>query len=364
MGRDRQTTHWGKSTRIADRLRSRIVGGEWPPGSRLPSRVALEREYATTAATIQKALDGLRQEHLVVVHGARGTFVSDHPPHRSRIGIVFPVAPDQPDRWHRMYAAVDDGARRLQREGRYDLRCYYGVLRPEVPGYQQLLADIAADRLAGVFLFGMAIAPWAGTPLVHHPYLRVAATSSDRLPGVMPVRWRGLMPAALATLRQAGRRRVALIYSPQTGHLPAELLAEAPGYGLTSLANWCVAAWPDTPQAARTGAYLLLRQPAAERPDAILVADDYLAEQATLGIVDANLRSPEDVTVVVQCNFPYLPPAATPVVRLGVDLPALVATVADALLAPAPPPSVEVPLLLEDTWRAGLAAPALTHAFS
>jgi hypothetical protein len=98
-----------------------------------------------------------------------------------------------------------------------------------------------------------------------------------------------------------------------------------------------------------------------ERPDAILVNDDYLVEAVTQGVLDAGRRVPEDVVVVAQCNFPHLPPAVTPVVRLGYDLPDLMDRALAALLEPEPPTEVVAPLMAEAAWqvRRAAAEPAL-----
>jgi GntR family transcriptional regulator len=357
MVRQGEVSPPGKSTEIASRLRNRIVRGKWAPGSRIPTRVKLEKEFNTTIATIQKALDLLAQDGWVSAQGARGTFVADVPPHTRRIGIVFPCDPTHPVQWRRMYVAIDEEARRLIHQERYDLRIYYGTAEDGSPGRRQLLEDIAADRLAGVFIFGMSLAHFADTPVLGHRYLRVAANSSDMVDGVLPVPFERFVPKAVRAARDAGRRKVALIYNPAAQGLQEELESELRRHGLSGHPNWCLPVWPDTAQAARKGAYLLLRQPEAERPDVILVSDDYLAEETTLGLRDAGVRVPEEVEVVVLCNFPHLPPAAAPITRLGYDLPGLLNRTVEALLASETPAKIYCPLQDESTWRSHLAEP-------
>jgi len=343
--------HWGKSGRIAEQLRAHIVTGEWPAGSRLPSRAALERTFQTTPATIQRAIDSLRADGFVVVEGRRGTFVHEKPPHLHRVGVVFPCDPAQPESWHRLYAAIDQEARRLQHEGTHDLRLYHGTADPEAAGRAQLLADVAANRLAGALLVSMSPSHFADTALLDHPRLRVAALSSERRAGVLPVSLASFLGPAVQAAVAAQRRRLALIHNPaaQAGEAFAEALAAA---GLPFHPNWCVPVWPANPEGARAAAFLLLRQPARERPDAILVNDDYLAEETTRGILEAGAKVPADVRVYVQCNFPNLPPALTPTERLGYDLRAGLRQCLAALLAPEPPHAVQVPVIDEAQWRA------------
>ena len=344
--------HWGKSGRIVDELRGRIVRGDWAPGARLPNRAELRQQFATTPATIQRALDVLSQENLVVARGRNGTYVTDRLPHRHRLGVVYPFAPTEPQKWHRMYAVVDEEARRLVHEGRYDLRLYYGTADRNAPGFRQLMDDLAADRLAGVFVMGMSLGFFEGTPLLGHPYLRVAATDREKRPGVLPIPSESFIPPAVQRLHAEGRRRVGLVYVPSASEMPNTLQSELAKHGMTGHLHWCIPDWPNFGRMSRTGAYLLARLPRGERPDALIVADDYLAEAATQGLREGGVRVPEDITVLVRCNFPYLPPAVTPIIRLGYDFADLLDRVLEALLANEPPASIAQPCISEEAWRA------------
>lgn len=57
--------HW----QVAAALRSRIAGGEWAPGSHLPSEVDLAHEYSVSRDTLRKAYAALRGEGLIVPGG-------------------------------------------------------------------------------------------------------------------------------------------------------------------------------------------------------------------------------------------------------------------------------------------------------
>jgi GntR family transcriptional regulator len=60
---------------IAADLRARIVAGEWPPGTALPSEQALAAQQGVAMATLRRALELLAAQGVVErVHG-RGTFV-------------------------------------------------------------------------------------------------------------------------------------------------------------------------------------------------------------------------------------------------------------------------------------------------
>jgi DNA-binding LacI/PurR family transcriptional regulator/DNA-binding transcriptional regulator YhcF (GntR family) len=62
---------------IADDLRERIQSEDWGPGYMLPSRSDLAREYGVALMTIQKAIQPLLDEGLLVASHRRGTFVAE-----------------------------------------------------------------------------------------------------------------------------------------------------------------------------------------------------------------------------------------------------------------------------------------------
>jgi GntR family transcriptional regulator len=60
---------------LAGALRERVIAGEWPPGSALPSEQMLASEHGVALGTMRRALELLVQQGLVErIHG-RGTFV-------------------------------------------------------------------------------------------------------------------------------------------------------------------------------------------------------------------------------------------------------------------------------------------------
>ena len=63
------------SRQIADVLRGRITTGQYPPGSALPSILALAQEFKVTTNTVRKALRILKDEALIESVSGYGTFV-------------------------------------------------------------------------------------------------------------------------------------------------------------------------------------------------------------------------------------------------------------------------------------------------
>jgi GntR family transcriptional regulator len=60
---------------IAERLRDRIRRGEWGPGERLPSIPAIAIEYGVAKQTVQRTIDQLRVEGVLITRPGSGTFV-------------------------------------------------------------------------------------------------------------------------------------------------------------------------------------------------------------------------------------------------------------------------------------------------
>ncbi|CAD5372956.1 Transcriptional regulator, GntR family [Rubrivivax sp. A210] len=60
---------------LAAAMRSRIIAGEWPPGSAIPAEQALAAEHGVALGTMRRALDLLAEQGLVERSHGRGTFV-------------------------------------------------------------------------------------------------------------------------------------------------------------------------------------------------------------------------------------------------------------------------------------------------
>jgi GntR family transcriptional regulator len=62
---------------IANVLQSRIFSGRYPPGARLGTEKAFTAEFGVSRITVQKALDELQREGVIVRARAHGTFVAE-----------------------------------------------------------------------------------------------------------------------------------------------------------------------------------------------------------------------------------------------------------------------------------------------
>lgn len=64
---------------LATLFRSRIVSGQWPLGSQIPTVDELAEDCGVARATIRQALDQLEKEQLIERYRAKGTFVRRRP---------------------------------------------------------------------------------------------------------------------------------------------------------------------------------------------------------------------------------------------------------------------------------------------
>ncbi|WP_405555709.1 GntR family transcriptional regulator [Streptomyces sp. NBC_01171] len=93
---DRRSLH----ERIAADLRDEIMSGDLAAGASLPSTVQLKERFAASNATIQKALQILKDEQLVIGRAGAAVTVREHRQRTMRpASYMAPAAPGKPYRW-------------------------------------------------------------------------------------------------------------------------------------------------------------------------------------------------------------------------------------------------------------------------
>jgi len=65
--------------------------------------------------------------------------------------------------------------------------------------------------------------------------------------------------------------------------------------------------------------HLLTRLSPEDRPDSLVISDDNLVEAGLTGVVASGVKVPDDLEVVVHCNFPNPPAAILHVKKIGFD---------------------------------------------
>ncbi|MBA3936042.1 MAG: GntR family transcriptional regulator [Planctomycetes bacterium] len=308
-----------KQAQIQANLRERIISGAINVRELMPRRVDLEREFAVSRVTIQRVFNQLAEDGFVHAHGRSGTRVADHPPHLSRFALVFPTTDLVSNRF---WATLDQVARRISCPER-TIVSFFDVNASQRAAQHRLEADLHARRLAGVI--------WANNPgaaLVHSPLVQaypvpavaIMPISMARLPGVT-VDNRAFMERAVDHLLALGRRRIAVLTVPgHEGAYAAELIAQRGG-GFRPI--WMQEIQPDQGSLARSLIHLMFNRDQLQRPDALIIADDNLVEDATGGLIAAGVRIPDELAIVAHCNFPWPTVSVVPTRRLGFDARAL-----------------------------------------
>lgn len=64
---------------VADRITRRIESGEFPPGTPLPSELALAEWYGVSRASVRRARELLEERGLVRRRPSKGTYVTGQP---------------------------------------------------------------------------------------------------------------------------------------------------------------------------------------------------------------------------------------------------------------------------------------------
>lgn len=325
-----------KYQEISHFIREQIRSRKWAPGSRLPTRSELVREYGTTVMTLQKAMDELMNEGFIVSEGKRGTFVVGDAAEPEHVRRGLSRGPRYP---FGMGRALDDprSAEAAVRGAQFRLRFefyYIGQGNLECEDFRRLVGDGCSGRLAGV-IFPMLPADYMVAPFLEAGLPCVAVTR-DEVPGVNTV-WvdfADFLRRSCDTLLASGVRRPALISNQQ---LPFDYASGLSGYakerGVPIPPGFLLGVSFERKQEewSRNVIRLLLQQPPELRPDGLIVANENLSGLVLNVLYELNLRVGEDIRLVQHTNFPSSHRPMAGVSRIGFDIRALLEGCLDEL---------------------------------
>lgn len=321
-GAPNETASDPKYQRICAHFRQQILAGRLLPGEQLPTHVDIQRQFAAGPMTVQRALTQLSLDGFTVAKRGTGTHVSAQPPHLSRFCLVFPAPNSADHHLSRFYQGLNDAATALDDGGLTKIECYLSVDgHADCEDFQRLCDDVRARRTAGI-IFASNPDRLAGSIVMDEPAIPRVALTTMRVPAdVVPIRFDDidLVVQAMRHLAKQGRRRVAILDTPN--HTPAYLRAVAMAIrraGLSTERRWTIQIEHTSPATARDVTRLLFDAGHRERPDALLITNDNLADEAINGMIEAGVRS-GDVSIVAHCNFPWPKPAKLATSRLGYD---------------------------------------------
>lgn len=321
---DKRPEHRTKQEEVLVSLRQEIVSGKLKPGKQLPTRGELERRFNVSTITVQRALDCLVEDGFVSATRSKGTFVVDHPPHLSRYALVLPFR-ESHEPWGRFWTALVNEARRLEIPGQREVPVFFDELgHLDSEDYQALLQDVKAHRLAGAIVVQHSAVLQAGSALRDSGLPLVALNVNGSQFGVPQVEAdeQSFVAHAVEHFRAAGRRRIALLTLADGSRDLSRAERSRLGLekaGLECPAHWALSVDRHYPWTVQPMVQLLMHGDQKAAPEGLLVADDNLVEYAAAGLVVAGVNVPQDLEVVVHCNFPWPTPSVLPVKRLGYD---------------------------------------------
>ena len=321
MNSARSTTRISKGV-VLHFLRDQIVTGKWIPGSRLPSRREIIRQFGASSVTVQRAMDHLMLDGFAFADGPNGTFVAVHPPHLARYGLLLPSHPEDHSVWRRFTTVVVSEASRLVSNPRRTLAPYYDInVHQDSEDYKRLLRDLRAHRLAGLVSMGTPAALLAPALIGPDAPPRVAFMESPALPDT-PALWHdhhSFIDQTLNYFQQRGRRRIAIISGEHYGDFGIReyLLSSMESRNMFHPPYWFQSMFVGHPELVTNIAWLLLQGKPQERPDGLIITDDNLVDDAVVGVQKSGVLVPTDLDVVVHANLPWPAPDAIPVHRIG-----------------------------------------------
>ena len=310
-----------KRSAIVANLRRSIARGDYSPGSRLPTRVELEKTFAASSATVQHALDSLKKDGVIFPKGNLGTFVSDRPPHLFRYALIVPHRPDDPEHWSHFWRALRSEAV-AGKDASQQIEVFFGSDEyPAHPDSARLMEDLDAHRLAGL-IFASSPFHLLRSPLITRPDVhRVAIMDKPDVPGVPAIfpDTRDFLNKALDHLRSRGRQRIAILGVDAGESFYQHFVAGATVRGQVTHPYWIQILSPPLTHGVQNCAHLLMSGSRDERPDGLIIADDNLVPSATAGLLSAGIRVPVDADVVAHANFPWPTQSVVPAYRIGFD---------------------------------------------
>ncbi len=310
---------------VFDYLMNAIISGKLASGTRLPTHEAIAAKFKTTRVTVHKALSKLKQDGFVRTFRSKGSFVSERPPNLFNYGLmasslITAGANTSDPSFHR--TAVERAPSLLSLEGRRV--SLYEDVRPDTfsRDRKRLAEDIRNHRLAGIICLDWKLFETCGLGKLAAAAGIPVASAKPAPEGVtVALDNPSFVARACERLARLGKTRVAwLINVRQSPQIWETVEAESARHKMTVRPEWRLMGDHHFPGVTRAPMTLLMGLPAAARPDALVIADESLAAEATAGLAEASSWISDPIPVIAHTNFPSATITAVPVIRLGYDV--------------------------------------------
>ncbi|MFA6294034.1 MAG: GntR family transcriptional regulator [Victivallales bacterium] len=318
-----------KRDNAANELRLKIIGGEWKPGEKIPNRDNLRRMLKLSPVTIQKAMGQIEEDGFISSHGANGTYVVRNLPNLSNYGIVFPYRQTREGGWPLFWSLLLKEAEYLQTLNKSFFPIYYASDdRGQGADHKsKIIRDVESHCLAGLIFLSSPV-DYMNTPVITSRNVqRVMVMSSlSSIPGIPSVwfDYSSLIDRALERFAVRGRKHIAVItpsgFFETRQELIHQWMASLQRHGLTSRTQWQLGVDLLHPQTSRHIVQLLMSLPKNERPDGLLIADENLVDPVISGLIDSNMRIPDDVMLIAHGTFTDTTSTTFELSRIGFDV--------------------------------------------
>ena len=287
-------------------LRNRIIGGEFPPGSALPLRHKLLKEFDISVATFQKCINRLTEEGFLKSKGAKGTFVTEYPPHLYEYALVFPE--EKEILLDTFYPALRKASKLFAdtMEGVRFRNYYVGTNEHFITSDMDLLISHAQNHLfAGILFVFFAPRPEIQKALRPCPCVVISRLKADSKHDYPSLEFdsESLLSCCLESLKAKGCKRIATLVSANisTKRLlrMQQMLDPMPKEWMLGINHFS-----GRPLLNKNIIRLLLNKSKKERPDGLAVLNENFMPLVMEVIEELGLRVGKDIQFAAHSNYP------------------------------------------------------------
>lgn len=284
---------------VADQMRKKIIGGELPPGTKLPATSEMATQSGTDVRTVHRALTELVREGLITRARKVGTYVCERKKELSPIGIYFTEAPH---RQHAFIQALNTQLQQVCHDRNIATRIWYDQREDQstvLPDMEKAIQDhaingliaTASDSRHGKWLSKLPI-----------PVATLGGTSDTSV----HLDLAQFFSTAIRVLRDRGVKKVGLITSLRGTHPILKSAAKsAEEAGIITKDEWIFrpASYLRNDYYEFFGFDCFQKLWALEdKPEGLIVFTDGVARGVVMGMLNCQVKVPEELQVVLHKN--------------------------------------------------------------
>lgn len=296
-----------KQQEIYSQFAHQVKTGILKPGDKLPIREQLIPQYNSTSNTIQRSIDMMVEDGLLVTIPRKGTFVAEKPSCLYRYAVVFSNEINDPN-WRGLDSAIYKLLAQFESETDCEFFVYDGINtnnRVNKTIIDELETDISTGRLAGVFYASNPyyLEKYPSIMESKTPSIAIKKADSDSFP-IVNFNNHSLINEMVDHLVAEGCKNIAMYLPLGSGdhHLDTYQRALTRNR-LVYDQSWVMGISFKYPQWINNHVQLLLGHNAALKPDGLIVMDDTLAPYILNSIEEFNLNIENEIKVISHANM-------------------------------------------------------------